>query len=74
VRREIGPARAQLAALARQDQLRADAVGGGCEEAPVAERCSPANAPKPCAPVDSTAARSRATTDSAVASETPAAA
>ena len=35
---------------------------------------SPAKAPKPCAPVDSTAARSRCTTPSAVASETPAAA
>ena len=34
----------------------------------------PANAPKPVAPVDSTAARSRSTIDSAVASETPAAA
>src|SRR6188472_1011550 len=32
----------------------------------------PANAPKPAAPVDSTAARSRSTTPSAVASETPA--
>src|SRR5688572_4617622 len=36
--------------------------------------CSPANAPKPRAPVDSTAARSRPTIRSAVASETPAAA
>jgi hypothetical protein len=36
--------------------------------------CSPANAPKPRAPVDSTAARSRSTTEPAVASETPAAA
>ena len=34
----------------------------------------PAKAPKPLVPVDSTAARSRSTTDSAVASETPAAA
>src|ERR671912_322549 len=36
--------------------------------------CSPANAPNPLAPVDSTAARSRPTIPSAVASETPAAA
>src|SRR6185503_15447778 len=36
--------------------------------------CRPANAPKPRAPVDSTAARSRSTIASAVASETPAAA
>ncbi len=36
--------------------------------------CSPANAPKPLAPVDSTAARNRSTIPSAVASETPAAA
>src|SRR5579884_3859982 len=34
----------------------------------------PAKWPKPAAPVDSTAARSRSTTESAVASETPAAA
>src|SRR4051794_19004100 len=36
--------------------------------------CSPAKAPNPAAPVDSTAARSRSTTPSAAASETPAAA
>src|ERR1044072_8731818 len=36
-------------------------------------RCNPANAPKPVAPVDSTAARRRPTRASAVASETPAA-
>src|SRR3954452_778677 len=35
---------------------------------------SPAKWPKPFAPVDSTAARSRSTTESAVAKETPAAA
>jgi hypothetical protein len=35
---------------------------------------SPAKAPNPVAPVDSTAARRRSTTSSAVASETPAAA
>src|SRR5437016_2817443 len=34
---------------------------------------SPAKAPKPCAPVDSTAARSRSTTASPLASDTPAA-
>ena len=34
---------------------------------------SPAKAPKPVAPVDSTAVRSRSTTDSATANETPAA-
>jgi hypothetical protein len=34
--------------------------------------CSPAKPPKSVAPVDSTAARSRSTIDSAVASETPA--
>jgi hypothetical protein len=36
--------------------------------------CSPAKAPKLVAPVDSTAARRRSTTETAVASETPAAA
>ncbi len=36
--------------------------------------CSPANAPNPTAPVDSTAARSRSTTASALSMETPAAA
>jgi hypothetical protein len=34
----------------------------------------PANAPNPCAPVDSTAARNRSTTETAVARETPEAA
>ena len=38
VRGEVGPARAQAAALAREDQLRADAVGRGGEQAPVVER------------------------------------
>src|SRR5262249_18463648 len=38
MRRQIGAAGAQGAALAREDQLRADAVGRGREEAAVTER------------------------------------
>ena len=38
VRGEVGAAGAQRAALAREDQLRADAVGRGREQAPVVER------------------------------------
>jgi hypothetical protein len=73
VRSEVGTAGAQSAALPREDQLRADAVGGAARKRPSPSGCRPANAPKPCAPVDSTAARSRSTTESAVASDTPAA-
>src|SRR5947199_9516637 len=40
---------------------------------PSGSSCRPANAPKPRAPVESTAARRRSTTASALASETPAA-
>ena len=41
VRREVGAAGAQRAALAREDQLRPDAVGRGREQAPVVERVEP---------------------------------
>jgi len=41
---------------------------------PSSSGCRPANPPKPVAPVDSIAARSRSTIEPAVASETPAAA
>jgi len=41
VRRQIAPAVAEAAALAREDQLGADAVGRGGEEAPVTERLEP---------------------------------
>ena len=73
MRGEIGAAGAQGAALPRDDQLRADAVGGGRDEAAVTERVECRELPESAsAPVDSTAARSRSTTASAVASETPA--
>ena len=70
---QIGAAVAQRAALASDDQLRPDRVGRRGEQPPSSMGWSPAKAPKPVAPVDSTAARRRSTRASAVASETPAA-
>ena len=72
VRGEVGAAVAKRAARAREDQLGADGVRGGGQQAVSSSGCSPANAPKPVAPVDSTAARRRSTMASPVANETPA--
>ena len=85
----LGPAREHVvdavrghvgAAVAQQRRARARAIGFvPIESVDAASRrrsssgWRPAKAPKPSAPVDSTAARSRSTTASAVASETPAA-
>ena len=71
---EVGAARAERAALAREDELRPDRVGRGGEEAVAVQRMEPRErAERRVAPVDSTAARSRSTTASAFAIETPAA-
>ena len=78
VRGEVGAAPAELPGAARQHELRADGVGRGGEQAPLVDREEPgerAEAPTTAGVrVESTAARRRSTTASAVASETPAAA
>ena len=66
------PQARRCAPLAREDQLRPDAVGRGREQLAVVERVDPGEGARPAAPVDSTAARSRSTTESAVARDTPA--
>ena len=68
------PQSRSAAARAGEHQLRADAVGRGGEQAPLVERMQPGEGAEPGRAVDSTAARSRSTTASAAASETPAAA
>ena len=75
VRGEVAARVAQPARAAREHELRADAVGGGREQAPLVERVEPGEgAERPRAGrVDSTAARSRLDHASAAASETPAA-
>ena len=70
---EVGAAGAQPPARAREDQLRPDRVGGSGEKPLVVERMEARRTRRsPVAPVDSAAARSRSTTASPVASETPA--
>ena len=69
---EVGAAGLQLPARTREDQLRADAVGGGGEDAPVVEPAEPRERAEARRPVDSTAARRRSTTASPFAIETPA--
>ena len=75
---EVGAAPAQAVAAAAEHELGADGVRRGGEQAPVVDRKEAGEgAERPATPgvaVEATAARSRSTIASAVASDTPAAA